>query len=586
MIKYFVFRKVFILNERALKEQLMLFSKMFVPTLRESPSEAEAASHILMLRAGYIRQLASGLYIYLPLGQRVIEKINRIIREEMHAIGAQEISMPALHPAEIWQQTGRWSDIGEEMFRLKDRGERDMCLGMTHEEIITWLASIEIRSYRELPQVWYQIQTKFRDEARPKSGLLRTREFFMKDSYSFDRDEDGMKKNYRKHEEAYHRIFSRCGLKFYQVESDPGMMGGAAAHEFMAPSPAGEDSVVICDKCGYAANTECARSVPLPQSPGPDEENWELEEVSTPEKRTVEDVSGYMNVNPRFFIKTLFLIGHGGPFLALVRGDQELHEKKLQKVTGDFRVAEREEVKKILGVEAGFIGPHNNTLKKIADYSLRKGIYISGANKEGYHTRGIRPLIHFQAEWHDIHSAKEGDKCPECDAELRLEKGIEIGNIFQLGTKYSEPVKAVYLDEEGRQKPIIMGSYGIGPARIAAAAIEQNFDDEGMIWPLGITPFEVEIIPLNMDNAEIYGVAESLYKDIEDTGADVLMDDRDVRPGVKFKDADLIGIPWQIIIGEKNLKNGFVEIKSRKTKESERVRPEEARKKLLEKLNR
>ncbi len=412
----------------------MRFSKIFIPTLRESPAEAEAVSHVLMLRAGYVRQLASGLYIYLPLARRVIERINKIIREEMDAIGAQEISMPALHPADLWQKTGRWSEIGDEMFRLKDRTNRDMCLGMTHEEIITWLASMELRSYRDLPQVWYQLQTKFRDEARPKSGVLRTREFIMKDSYSFDRDEGGLEENYQKHADAYHRILKRCGLKFYQVESDPGIMGGAAAHEFMAPSPAGEDTIVLCQKCGYAANTEIARATPVPL-------------------------------------------------------------------------------------------------------------------------------------------AEERDKCPRCNAEITLEKAIEVGNIFKLGTKYSEPLKAFYLDEKGKKVPIIMGSYGIGPARIAAAAIEQNNDRDGIIWHQSIAPFDVEIIPLNIEDKEVLNTTGTLYKELKKEGLEVLIDDRDTRAGVKFKDADLIGIPWQLIVGPKTLKKGLVELKSRRTKETERLSP-------------
>ncbi len=562
----------------------MRFSKMFIPTLREAPSDAEAVSHILMVRAGYVRQLAAGLYIYLPLAQRVIEKICRIIREEMDAIGAQEISMPALHPAEIWQKTGRWSGIGEEMFRLKDRGQREMCLGMTHEEIITWLASMEIRSYRELPQVWYQIQTKFRDEARPKSGILRTREFIMKDSYSFDRDADGLRKNYRVHAEAYSRIFGRCGIAFYQVESDPGMMGGAVAHEFMAPSPAGEDTIALCPQCGYAANTELAQSVPPPQTITGEKKNWELEDVSTPEMRTVEEVSNFLQIEPRFFIKSLLLIGSEGPFLALVRGDQELHERKLQKISGEFRVAEKSEVKEILGVEAGFIGPQNRSLHKVADISLQEGVFISGANREGYHTKGIRPSVHFDAEWHDIHCASPGDACPECNAAVRIEQAIEIGNIFQLGTKYSEPLRAVYLDEEGNEKPVIMGSYGIGPARIAAAAIEQNNDRDGIIWPQALSPFDTEIIPLNGRSAEISELAESLYHALWGEGIEVFMDDRDVRPGVKFKDADLVGIPWHVIVGEKNLKEGCVEIKSRKTGETEKVKIGEVVKMVREKV--
>jgi len=549
----------------------MRFSKMFIPTLREAPADAESISHIMMLRAGFVRQLAAGLYIFLPLGWRVLNRINAILKEEMETIGAQEISMPILHPAEVWQQTGRWDVIGEEMFRLKDRTGRDMCLGMTHEEIMTWLASREIRSYRDLPQVWYQIQTKLRDEARPKSGVLRTREFIMKDSYSFDANEEGLEKNYQLHAGAYHKIFKRCGLKFYQVESDPGMMGGAVSHEFMAPSPAGEDEVALCGKCGYSANVELALSVPSEIK----FEDWKLEEVHTPEKRTVQEVSNFLKLSPAYFIKSILVISEKGPVLALVRGDQELHEKKLAKIIGAHRPAQKTEVKEILGVEAGFIGPMNQEVRIIGDLCLKDGVYVSGANKQHYHFKGIRPEKDFAAEWHDIHLAKSGDKCSKCGAELKIEKCIEIGNIFKLGTKYSVPLKAVFLDENGSEKPIIMGSYGIGPARIAAAAIEQNNDKDGIIWPKSIAPFDVEILPLNMKDSMTVEIAEKLYKDLKEKGLEVLMDDRDERAGVKFKDADLIGIPTQIILGEKNLKEGLVEIKDRRSKEAKKVSVEE-----------
>jgi prolyl-tRNA synthetase len=549
----------------------MRFSKMLIPTLREVPSDAEAVSHILMLRAGYIRQLAAGLYIYLPLGIRVIERIHRILREEMNAIGAQEIALPALHPAEIWQETGRWYEIGDEMFRLKDRTGRDMCLGMTHEEIMTWLAAREIRSYRELPQVWYQIQTKLRDEARPKSGVLRTREFLMKDSYSFDADEEGLERNYQLHAEAYQKIFSRCGLKFYMVQSDPGMMGGATSHEFMAPSPAGEDEVVLCDSCGYAANVELALSNPK----NIESMDWELKEVHTPEKRTVQEVSNFLKLKPEYFIKSLLVISDDGPVLALVRGDQELHEKKLGRIIGKYRPAQKEEIKEILGVEAGFIGPMGHDIRIITDVCLQEGAYVSGANRQHYHLKGIRPGRDFTAAWHDITLAKEGDLCAKCNTPIKIERVIEIGNIFKLGTKYAIPLKALYLDEKGQEKPVIMGSYGIGPARIAAAAIEQNHDKDGIIWPKSIAPFDIELLPLNMNDAMTREVAENLYRDLQAKGRAVLMDDRDERAGVKFKDADLIGIPTQVVIGEKNLKDGLVEIKDRKTKEVTKVRVEE-----------
>lgn len=549
----------------------MRYTKFFIPTLREIPSEAEAVSHKLLLKAGYIRQLASGLYIFLPLSWRVLNRINKILIEEMEAINAQEITMPILHPAEIWQMTGRWYDIKDEMFRLKDRNNRDMCLGMTHEEIMTWLAAREIRSYRELPQIWYQIQTKLRDEARPKSGILRTREFIMKDSYSFDIDEEGLDRSYNLHAEAYNKIFKRCGLKFYKVESDPGMMGGACAHEYMAPSKAGEDEIVICDNCGYIANIEIAKSQSK-ASKGIVSDT--VEEIYTPNKRTIKEVSDFMGVDPSLFIKALLVISTTGFVLVLLRGDQELHEKKLAKVLDQFKIAEKDEVLDYLNIEAGFIGPINYRGRIIADNSLKEGTFIAGANKLDYHIKGIKPNIHFNAEWHDIHIAKENDFCIFCGNHLRIERAIEIGNIFKLGTKYSVPLNAFFLDNNGVEKPMIMGSYGIGPARIAAAAVEQNNDADGIIWNKTIAPFDIHIIPLNMNDEKTLEISESLYANLSeiynnltDKNMDVLIDDRNVRPGVKFKDADLIGIPLQVIIGERSLKNNYIEVKRRRTKE-------------------
>ena len=546
----------------------MQYSKLFIPTLRENPAEAEAISHKLLVRAGYVRQLAAGLYIYLPLGLKVLQKINNLLKEEMDAIGAQEISMPVLHPAEIWQQTGRWSDIGDEMFRLKDRGNRDMCLAMTHEEIITWLASHEIRSYRDLPQVWYQIQTKLRDEARPKSGILRTREFTMKDSYSFDKDEAGLDLNYKLHSDAYDRIFSRCGLLFYRVESDPGMMGGATAHEFMAISPAGEDKIALCAGCGYQANVELAISTPPPI----DDLNWEKEEIHTPEKRTIKEVTNFLKIDPRYLIKSILVIVEKTPVLALVRGDQELHEHKLARLTGgSFRPASKDEVKEILGVEAGFIGPMGHNIRLIADPCLKEGTYIAGANKPHYHIKGIRGSEDFKPEWADIHTVGPEDTCTKCGEGLKIEKAIEIGNIFKLGTKYSSALGAVYLDEDGSSNPIIMGSYGIGPARIMAAAVEQRNDKNGIIWPESIAPFDIEVLPLSMKNTEAVELAKKLYSDLRKLGYEVLLDDRDERAGVKLKDADLIGIPWQVVIGDRALKEKRLEIKNRRTGEVKNI---------------
>jgi prolyl-tRNA synthetase len=561
----------------------MRYSRLFIPTLKEAPAEAEAVSHKLMVRGGFVRQLAAGLYIYLPLGQRVMDKIDRIIREEMNAIGGQEVTLPVLHPAEVWQQTGRWDSIGDEMFRLKDRGGRDMCLAMTHEEVMTWLAAHDLRSYRDLPQIWYQLQTKLRDEARPKSGILRTREFIMKDSYSFDRDEAGLDKSYDIHLEAYRKIYSRCGIKFHVVQSDMGMMGGTGAHEFMAPSPAGEDEVALCASCGYAANVELAESRP----PDPKSLDWTFEEVATPEKRTIDEVTRFLKVTPDLLIKSILVMSDKGPVLALVRGDQTLHEKKLAKIIGPHRPAQKDEVKAALGVPAGFIGPMGHAIRKIADPTLKQGVYLAGANKEGFHVRGVSADKHFSdAEFADIHSAAAGDSCVVCGKPLQLEQVIEIGNIFKLGTRYSVPLKANYLDEQGAEKPIVMGSYGIGPARIAAAAIEQGNDENGIIWPLAIAPFHVLIVPVNVKDVKSMDLAEEMHTALEEKGYEVLLDDRDERAGIKFKDADLIGIPWRIVIGEKNLKEGLVEIKERRTGAIEKVAMETAAETLAKKLDR
>ncbi|MFQ5989311.1 MAG: proline--tRNA ligase, partial [Candidatus Methylomirabilales bacterium] len=521
-------------------------------------------SHRLMIRSGMVRQLAAGIYCYLPLGHRILDRVNIIIREEMNRIGGQEITLPGLHPGELWQQTGRWDEIGEEMFRLKDRGKRDMCLGMTHEEVITWLATREIRSYRELPQIWYQIQVKFRDEARPKSGVLRTREFHMKDSYSLDKDEEGLGQSYELHREAYARIFERCGLKFYVVESDPGMMGGAGSHEFMAPSPAGEDEVALCTSCGYAANIELASS----RSPAPIFPPWSSpEEIATPGARSIEEVSTFLQMDPRLTLKALMVMTEAGPLLCLLRGDQPLHEKKLQRLVGPVRPAHRDEVKEIAGVEAGFLGPLGLELPLLADETMAEGVYVAGANREGYHVRGVVPGKHFSARYADIHRVQAGEACLNCGAPLTVERVIEVGNIFKLGTRYSIPLKAVYLDEKGQELPIVMGSYGIGPARIAAAAIEQNHDQDGIIWPMSIAPFPVLLLTVNVKDEVMRTVAEDLYRQFMAAGVEVLYDDRDERPGVKFKDADLLGIPYRVTVGSRVIREGQVEIRNRRTHE-------------------
>lgn len=547
----------------------MRWSRAFIPTLREDPAEAEAVSHRLMVRAGLVRQLAAGIYVYLPLGQRVIDKINRILREEIDGIGGQEMTMPVLHPAEIWQTSGRWHDIKDEMFRLKDRNQRDMCLGMTHEEVVAWLASREIRSYRELPQIWYQIQTKERDEARPRSGVLRTREFWMKDSYTLDVDEAALAKAYDLHKEAYTRIFRRCGLTFYVVESDPGMMGGAGAHEFMAPSPAGEDEIARCEACRYAANLELACSVPPPAPTAA----WAREEVPTPGVRTIAELAAFLKIEPAQTIKTLLFVAAGGPVLVLVRGDQQVHEKKLARLLKEaVRPAHPDEVRDALGAPVGSVGPVGARLPILADEALREGVYVAGANREGFHLKGARPGVDFTATtFADLHIAQDGEGCPQCGKPIVVERVIEVGNIFKLGTKYSVPLRAVYLDEHGQERPIVMGSYGIGPARIAAAAIEQHHDADGIIWPWAIAPCQVHLLPVNVKDAAMLETAEALDRDLRAAGFETLLDDRDERPGVKFKDADLLGLPIRVTVGALLAREGVVEVRARREGRDVRV---------------
>ncbi|HXJ79864.1 MAG TPA: proline--tRNA ligase [Candidatus Methylomirabilis sp.] len=547
----------------------MRWSRSLIPTLREDPADAEAISHKLMVRAGLVRQLAAGIYVYLPLGQRVLEKVNAILREEMNRIGGQEITMPVLHPAEIWQQSGRWEGIAE-MFRLKDRYQRDMCLGMTHEEVIAWIAAKEIRSYRDLPQVWYQIQTKERDEARPRSGVLRTREFLMKDSYSLDADVAALEISYNAHKEAYRRIFDRCGVRYIVVESDPGMMGGSGSHEFMAASAAGEDEVALCDGCGYAANVELARGQPTT----PDPRDWRREEIATPGAKTIADVSASLGIDPALTIKTLVFMVGPDPILALVRGDHVLHERKLARaLRAEARPAQPDEVKALLGVPIGSLGPvkARGVKRILADRSLAEGTYVVGANREGYHLVGVAPGKDFECEYADLQVVLPGEGCLRCGKPLRVERVIEVGNIFKLGTKYSIPLGAMYLDEHGQQQPVVMGSYGIGPARIAAAAIEQRHDADGIVWPWAIAPLHVHLIPVAVKDPVQSTAADEIYRDLTAAGIDVLLDDRDERAGVKFKDADLLGLPIRITVGNAFSRQGLVEIRERATRSERRI---------------
>jgi len=546
----------------------MRLTTSLVPTLREDPAETEALSHKLMLRAGLVRQLAAGIFVYLPLGQRVLDKINAIIRDEMNAIGGQEITMPVLHPAEIWKQSGRWDGIPE-MFKLEDRHGRDLCLGMTHEEVVAWLAAREIRSYRDLPQIWYQIQTKERDEARPRSGVLRTREFLMKDSYTLDPDVAALDRSYAAHEAAYRRIFERCGLRFHVVQSDTGMMGGLGSHEFMAPSAAGEDEIAMCASCGYAANVELARGVPAsPEFPA-----WSREEVPTPNARTIAEVAALLGVDPRLTIKSLlFVAPKAGPVLVLVRGDHNLHERKLMRAMGEeCRPAHPEEVRQHLGASVGSVGPLGVRVSVLADEVLRQGRYVVGANRDGFHVRGVTPTADFECRFADLHTVTAGEACAVCGNPLAIERVIEIGNIFKLGTKYSEALGARYLDETGQERPIVMGSYGIGPARIAAAAIEQLADADGIVWPPSIAPFAVEIVVVNVRDEAQAAAGEALYAECRTHGLDAVLDDRAERPGVKFKDADLLGVPVRVTIGNAWAKSGLYELRARRSREERKV---------------
>jgi prolyl-tRNA synthetase len=546
----------------------MRLTRSLVPTLREEPADAEALSHKLMLRAGLVRQLAAGVFVWLPLGQRVLDRVNAIIREEMNAIGGQEITMPVIHPAEIWKQSGRWDGIPE-MFKLEDRHGREMCLGMTHEEVIAWLAAREIRSYRDLPQIWYQIQTKERDEARPRSGVLRTREFVMKDSYTLDPDDAALDRSYAAHEQAYRRIFERCGLRFHVVQSDTGMMGGKSAHEFMAPSAAGEDEIAMCAQCGYAANVEVARAVALaPQFPAAIRE-----EVATPGVRTIAEVSALLKVDPRVTAKSLLYIGpETGPVLVMVRGDHSLHERKLMRAMGEeCRPARPEEVPAHLGVPIGSVGPIGARVPVLVDDALREGAYVVGANREGFHVKGVSAARDFECRFADLHTALPGEGCPQCGAPLAIERVIEIGNIFKLGTRFSEALGATYLDESGKARPIVMGSYGIGPARIAASAIEQRADADGVVWPWSLAPFHVHIVLVSLRDQAQVAAAEEISAACARAGLEVLLDDRDERPGVKFKDADLLGMPVRVTVGNALAKEGVVEIRERCTRQDQRV---------------
>ncbi len=532
-------------------------SQTFLPTLKDPPSDAEAVSHKLMVRAGLIRQLGAGLWTYLPAGWKVHRKVEAVIREEMEGIGCQEMLMPVLQPAEPWEKTGRYGI--DELFKLEDRKGAPMVLAMTHEECVTYHVAREVRSYRDLPLMMFQIQTKERDEPRPRAGVLRTREFTMKDAYSFDRDEDGLARSYEAQSEAYARIFDRCDLRWHRVESDVGMMGGSGAHEYMAPCPAGENEVALAP--GYAANVEIASAQPQPVELPPSLE--EPEGVSTPGLTTVEEVSGALGVPTGALIKAMPVVVEGrGTVLVLVRGDHRLNEIKLRNALGaDFRPAGAEEIEAELG-PVGFVGPVGAGLPLLKDAAIQGESFVTGANRPDAHLRGVQPGRDFEFEEVDVRTVEAGDTAPGGGA-IVIEPAIEIGNIFKLGTRYSEPLGATYLDEDGSERPIVMGSYGIGPARVVAAAIEQDADERGIVWPRPLAPWQVHLVSLAKAGEAEREAADRLYEQLREAGADVLYDDRDAGPGEKLTDAELLGCPLRVVVGRRGLARGVVEASER-----------------------
>ena len=548
----------------------MRLSSFYAPTLKEAPAEAEVVSHRLLLRAGMVRKLTSGIYIFLPLGLRALNKVAQIVREEMNKAGAQEIFMPAVQPGDLWKETGRWDMYGKELLRFSDRHGRDYCLGPTHEEVVTDLVRGEVRSYRQLPLNLYQIQTKFRDEIRPRFGLMRAREFMMKDGYSFDADEKGANSTYLAMYTAYEAIFSRLGMRFRAVEADSGPIGGSFSHEFMVLAETGEDMIAVCDTCEYAANLEKAevsagKGGKNPECPG-------VEEVATPGMHTVDQVASFLKVGPERIIKTLLYEADGEIVAVLVRGDRELNEVKFRNLLGvkDLSLAFPERVLACSGGPVGFSGPVGLKVKRVfADQELREGTdYVTGANKENAH------LLHVDLArdasltgFFDLRVAARGDPCPRCTGTLKLTRGIEVGHVFKLGVKYSEAMNASFLDKNGMERPMVMGCYGIGVSRIIAANIEQNHDENGIIFPPPLAPFEALILSLNPKDKAVSARSEEIYAALKSLGVDALLDDREERPGVKFKDADLMGMPMQLVVGGKGLERGVVEAKDRRTGE-------------------
>jgi prolyl-tRNA synthetase len=565
----------------------MFYSRYFIPTLKETPSDAEVISHQLMLRAGMIRKLAAGIYNYLPLGLRSIRKFENIVREEMNKADAIELLMPSVQPAELWQESGRWTFYGKELLRFKDRKDGEFCMGPTHEEVITDLVRREIKSYRQMPVNFYQIQTKFRDEIRPRFGLMRGREFIMKDAYSFDVDGSAADESYDKMYQAYMRIFDRCGLNFRAVEADTGSIGGSSSHEFMVLAESGEDAIVSCDACRYAANVEKAESRPVQPADGTG--LLPLEKTSTPDRKSIAEVAQFLGLTPDKAIKTLVYTSGSGEFvLAILRGDHELNEIKLKNCLGwdDIQMASEDEILAITGSPVGFLGPRD--LKKqvpvIADLAVKAmSNAVIGANEKDMHYINANLGRDFSVErFIDLRNVVADDPCPRCEhGKLQMWRGIEVGHVFKLGSKYSKALNASYLDAEGKEQTIFMGCYGIGIGRTVAAAIEQNHDENGIIFPIPIAPFHCSVVALNAKDKGVMAEAEEIYFKLEKKGIDVIFDDRDERPGVKFKDNDLIGIPLRIVVGSKGLAEGKVELKIRKTGEMQLLPIEDAVTKVL-----
>ncbi len=555
----------------------MRVSQTLIPTLREDPGEAETVSHRLMLRAGMIRKVAAGIYIYLPLGLRVLRKIERIVREEMHRAGAQELLMPIASPAELWRETGRWDFYGKELLRFKDRHDRDFCLGPTHEEVITDLVRREVRSYRQMPLNFFQIQTKFRDEIRPRFGLMRGREFIMKDAYSFDRDEAGARLSYQKMYDAYNRIFTRCGLTFRPVEADTGLIGGTSSHEFMVLADTGEETIVYSEEGTYAANVERAEVI-CPDA-GDAEDHRPLTPVPTPGQRTVQEVTAFLKIMPSRLVKTLLYRASQETIAVLVRGDHEVNEIKVKRLVGavDLELVKPELVASLTGAAVGYVGPIGlKDVRIVADWAVKAmANFVVGANRIDTHFVDANWDRDFKVDhFADLRNAQAGDASPRRDGFLRTAKGIEVGHVFMLGTKYSETMKATFLDAQGQEQLAVMGCYGIGISRTAAASVEQNHDAKGIKWPVPIAPFDVTLLPLS-SSKPVTELTETLYAALQDAGIEVLWDDRDERAGVKFNDADLIGAPYHLVIGDKGLAQGQVEIKLRHTAETQKVSPDQ-----------